>query len=215
MRENAKVVRVSPGTVGLADGSELTADVVVVASGGWTRNLVPEIAACFRTVGQPVFHVEAPADVRLPVFGADIAKTGWYGFPRREVAGGGFVKLANHGTGRAMHPDSKEERQVTADEEESLRELLRSALPSLAGAPLRKTRVCVYCDTKDEHFWIAAHPDDARLVVATGGSGHAFKFAPRIGEWIVRAVEGEGIPRFRWRGEMRIAKGEEAARHRG
>lgn len=207
--ERARVVRAAPGEVELADGTKLAADVVVVAAGGWTLGLVPEIAACFRTVGQPVFHVEAPADIALAVFGADIAQTGWYGFPARD----GFVKLANHGTGRAMHPDS-EERMVTPAEEENLRALLRQALPPLAEAPLKKTRVCVYCDTKDEHFWIAPHPAEPRLVVATGGSGHAFKFAPRIGEWIARAAFGDVMPRFRWRSEMRIAQGEEASRHR-
>ena len=186
VRENAKLERVSRG--------ELGADLVVVAAGSWTPYLLPEMAGAFRTVGQPVFHVEAPESVRLPVFAADLAKTGWYGFPPRD----GFVKLAVHGAGRPMHPESSE-REVTADEERALRDLLRDALPMLADAPLRKTRVCLYCDTADEHFWIAPHPDDPRLIVASGGSGHAFKFAPRIGEWIARALEGDVIPRFRWR----------------
>jgi glycine/D-amino acid oxidase-like deaminating enzyme len=91
---------------------------------------------------------------------------------------------------------------------------LGESLPELANAQIVKTRICVYCDTVDEHFWIAPHPDVAGLVVATGGSGHAFKFAPLLGEWIARALEGDVVPRFRWRADLRSARGEEAARHR-
>ncbi len=168
----------------LASGPHRTleADAVVVTVGGWTNDIVPGVQGAFRTVGQPVFHIEASADVRLPVFGADIAKTGWYGFPRAEP---GFVKIANHGIGRPMHPSSRE-RDVNLEEEARLREFLAEALPALAGAPIVKKRVCVYCDTLDEHFWIAPHPHITNLVVATGGSGHAFKFAPVLGDWIAR-----------------------------
>jgi glycine/D-amino acid oxidase-like deaminating enzyme len=208
---SSKVSRAGPDGVELATGDRLAADAVVVAGGSWTPSLLPELAACFRTVGQPVFHLVAPESVRLPVFGADIARTGWYGFPRDPR---GFVKVANHGAGRAMHPESPA-RAVTAEEEASLRDFLRVHLPALETAPLVATRTCVYCDTLDEHFWIAPHPEVPTLVVATGGSGHGFKFAPLLGAWIARALEGDVIPRFRWRAELRAAAGEEASRHHG
>ena len=191
------------------------ADAVVLACGAWISSLVPEIAPCFRTVGQPVFHIDARphifGDVTLPVFGADIAATGWYGFPRHRD---GFVKVANHGVGRSMHPSSETDRVVTPEEQARLHDFLRESLPVLANASIRKTRVCVYCDTHDEHFWIAPHPDRPNLVVATGGSGHAFKFAPLLGGWIADALEGSVVERFRWRADLRSPRGEEAARHR-
>lgn len=45
------------------------------------------------------------------------------------------------------------------------------------------------------------HPDCSNLFLATGGSGHGFKFFPIIGERIVDAVEGCLEPEFRqlWR----------------
>jgi len=73
--------------------------------------------------------------------------------------------------------------------------------------------VCVYCDTRDGHFWIAPSPACEGLVVATGGSGHGFKFAPLLGEWIADALDGTVEPRFRWRPEIGVSH-EEAARHR-
>jgi glycine/D-amino acid oxidase-like deaminating enzyme len=193
------------------------ADRVVIAAGAWTSHLLPHLAPHLRSVGQPVFHL-APREPSLyearafPVFGADIARTGYYGFP---VTRDGRVKIANHGVGREMHPEGRE-RAVTPAEEANLRAFLRDTFPGLADAPIVHTRVCVYGDTWDGHFWIAPDPDREGLVVAAGGSGHAFKFAPLIGDWVADAVEGrasEALSKFRWRPEARPARSEEAARH--
>ncbi len=210
------------GVVVREGGMEATfaADVVVVAAGAWTPHALPFMAPHLRAVGQPVFHL-APPDpepyraARFPVFGADIARTGYYGFP---VNRSGVVKIANHGVGRIVHPGSADERTVTPDDEARLRAFLRDTFPGLATAPVAHTRVCVYCDTWDGHFWIARDPDREGLVVAAGGSGHAFKFAPVIGDVVADAVEGRAGPlldRFRWRPEARPSQSEEAARHRG
>jgi sarcosine oxidase/L-pipecolate oxidase len=39
-------------------------------------------------------------------------------------------------------------------------------------------------------FIISYHPDHEGLFLATGGSGHAFKFLPVIGDKVVDALEG-------------------------
>lgn len=203
---------------GIADdaGNVVEADEVVVASGAWAVGLVPEIAGALRTTGQPVFHLrpEEPSSFRgasFPVFTADISRTGYYGFCANDD---GIVKVARHGPGRPVHPDGPG-REVTEAETEDMRAFLRDALPALAEAPLVATRICVYGDTWDEQFWIARHPERGGLTVATGGSGHAFKFAPLLGDLVADAMEGrEGpVSRFRWRPDER-PPGEEAARHR-
>ncbi len=77
------------------------------------------------------------------------------------------------------------------------------------------TRLCLYADTHDEDFWIARDPAREGLTVASGGSGHGFKFAPVLGGIIADAVEGRANPwldKFRWRPEVRLARGREAAR---
>jgi sarcosine oxidase / L-pipecolate oxidase len=166
-----------------------------------------------RSVGQPVFHL-APTDPsrfeerRFPVFAADISRTGYYGFP---ASSEGIVKIANHGIGRTMHPEAAE-REVQDAESAALHAFLAEWLPELEPAAIPSTRVCVYCDTHDQHFWIAADPERPGLVVAAGGSGHAFKFTPLLGEWIADALEGKVIERFGWRSPAR-GKGEERARH--
>lgn len=202
----------------IIDGELVRADLVLVTAGSWAPLLVPELAPVLRAVGQPVFHLR-PADPapfaarHFPVFGADISRTGFYGFPANRD---GIVKIANHGTGTVLLA-GEERREVTNAQEAALRALLADSFPALVDAPIVGRRLCVYCDTADEHFWIARHPTRERLAVATGGSGHAFKFAPVLGELIAAIVLGEPHPlahKFRWRSELTTARGAEAARHR-
>ncbi|HEU4734434.1 MAG TPA: FAD-dependent oxidoreductase [Kofleriaceae bacterium] len=189
----------------LAGDEHLPADATLVCAGAWTPRLVPELAGALRAVGQPVFHLR-PADPtpfspsRFPVFGADISRTGYYGFP---VRADGIVKIANHGTGIPLAPDDP--RTVTDAQEAALRDFLADTFPALADAPIAARRLCVYCDTRDAHFWIARHPARPDLTVATGGSGHGFKFAPVLGELIADAVlgrPGRFAHKFHWRTDL-------------
>jgi glycine/D-amino acid oxidase-like deaminating enzyme len=212
--EVLKIISRGPSTsLGM---TRVAGDFVVMAAGAWTPYLLPFTKEFFRATGQPVFHLrpskpELFAPERFPVFGADITTTGYYGFPMNRD---GVVKVANHGSGREMSPDSPE-RVVTAEDEKNLREFLASTFPSLADAPIVYTRVCMYCDTHDGHFWIARDPEREGLVVAAGDSGHGFKFAPVLGEIIADAVEGKDNPllkKFRWRPEVHAGTATDAAR---
>jgi sarcosine oxidase / L-pipecolate oxidase len=105
---------------------------------------------------------------------------------------------------------------VTEAEARRLREFLRLTFPALAAAEIVTTRVCLYCDTWDGHFWIDRDPEREGLVLATGDSGHGFKFAPLLGKWVADALEGEPNPmlfKFRWRPEARPPQSAEAARY--
>jgi len=205
--------------IALNDGQQIAGDFVVMAVGAWTPYVLPFTKKFFHATGQPVFHLkpskpELFAPQRFPVFGADITTTGYYGFP---INRDGVLKIANHGTGREMSPDSPE-RVVTSDDENNLRKFLASTFPSLTDAPIVDTRVCMYCDTHDGHFWIARDPEREGLVVAAGDSGHGFKFAPVLGEIIADAVEGKDNPlldKFRWRPEVGAGTGTDVARSKG
>ena len=184
------------------DGTELRADWVVVAAGVWTTVLLPELADRMLPVGQPVFYFKPqdPGSYRPPSFppwAADTPRSGWYGFPANHE---GVVKMANHGPGRRVHPDA--ERVILAEEEAMCRAFLAQSLPSLATVPMHESKMCLYTDTWDGDFWISRDPERQGLVVATGGSGHAFKFAPVLGGLVADALEGVENPysqRFAWR----------------
>jgi glycine/D-amino acid oxidase-like deaminating enzyme len=202
----------------LDNGERIAGDRVVMAVGAWTPYLLPFTKKFFCASGQPVFHLKPPrADLftpeRFPVFGADITTTGYYGFPLNRD---GIVKVANHGPGREMSPESPQ-RAVTSEQEENLREFLSWAFPALAEAPIVYTRMCMYCDTHDGHFWIARDPEREGLVIAAGDCGHGFKFAPVLGEIIADAVEEKSDPileKFRWRPEVRAGSATDVARAR-
>lgn len=215
LREGVSFGRLVEGGVVSTAGEKLEADQVVAALGAWTSHLLPWLAPELHSTGHPVFHL-APSDPdlfrpeRFPVFCAEIQSTGYYGFPLH----GGVVKIGRHGQGRVMHPESPE-RAVIDQEISELRSFLSGAFPGLRDAPIAYTRICLYCDSWDGHFWIARDPDRPALVVAAGDSGHAFKFAPVLGAMVADVVEGRGDPlggRFRWRPGIRPPKTEEAAR---
>ena len=183
-------------------GDEHRAEVVVVAAGAWTPTLLPWVGDALRCVGQPVYHF-LPADPepyrpeRFPPWAADIATTGWYGFPAQPD---GTVKLANHGPGTPVDPYG--EKTVPAEWDERFVAFLADTFPGLSGSPILLRRLCLYCDSWDGDFWIDWDPHREGLLIATGGSGHGFKFAPLIGTLISDRIEGKTNPwesRFRWR----------------
>jgi glycine/D-amino acid oxidase-like deaminating enzyme len=203
-------------------GKRIEAEAVVLAGGSWLAEgeLIPELADCFRRTYHPVWHLrprqpERFVADRFPVFTADIARTGFYGFPLHPREG--VVKMGHHGLGVAVEETARAAGELTVPERvtEKLRAFLSENLPSLADAEVVATRLCPYCDTADEDLWIAAHPHRPGLTVAAGGSGHGFKFGPVLGPIIADAVEGKKnrvSEKFRWRPEVRMARGLEAAR---
>ena len=188
--------------VATTDGGKQRADVVLITAGAWTPTLLPQLGDVMTAVGQPIFYLRPPDPEpfrahRFPPWAADTPKTGWYGFP---VDQDGIVKVANHGLGKSMGPDDS--RDLMPSDVSNCREFLRESLPALADAPLVKGRLCLYCDTWDGNFWIGRDPNREGLVVAAGGSGHGFKFAPVLGGVIADAIEGIDTPytqRFAWR----------------
>ncbi len=199
---------------------ELLAEHVIIAAGVWTLELLPELAGVLRSTGHPVFHLQ-PQDPELfappnfYVFSADSSRTGWYGFPTHPRAG--VVKIAKHGPGLELNP-SGDARVVSEINIAELRAFLATTFPALVEAPVVYTRRCMYCDTADEHFLIDRHPERAGLTIASGDSGHAFKFAPVLGDLVADVVEGHSNPygeRFRWRTFPSHKQGQEPSRFRG
>lgn len=201
------------------EGESFAAGHTVVATGAWTHHLLPELAPVMKATGHPVFHLKPvePALFAMPnlvTFTADVAHTGWYGFPLLKE---GIVKVANHGVGVTLH--AEHDARVVHDSDIShLRSFLAQTFPALVDAEIVYMRRCLYSDTLDGHFWIDRHPELGGLSVAAGGSGHAFKFGPVLGPLIADVVEGipnEWAMKFRWRSLGADAVIEEASRFQG
>jgi glycine/D-amino acid oxidase-like deaminating enzyme len=185
-----------------SDNESYMADLVILAMGTWSPVLAKRLTEIVSHVAQPIFYFR-PTNVDLykssqfPVWAADLSKTGWYGFP---ATSDGTVKVSNHGPGRQVHPDDK--REIEPEDEARCREFLFRNIPSLAEVPLSASRTCLYCDSWDGNFYIDYDPELAGLVYATGGSGHAFKFTPVLGQLVADVVEHKPnrySSRFAWR----------------
>jgi sarcosine oxidase/L-pipecolate oxidase len=222
------------------DGKIHMAAMTILACGGWTPVLLPELdGLCEATAGSVMlFKIpkESPLWERLdagkfPTWMWNMrngAEGGLYGFPRDE---NGWFKIGYRGT-KYTNPlrqsDGKERstpvtRWSTTEEDgnfstggkltsfpkqahEVLAGFLDEYLPELAeeGIDVSLTRACWYTDTFDNHYLVDRVPKKEGLMVATGGSGHAFKFLPNIGNWVVDILENIDIDRpavkaWRWR----------------
>ncbi|KAK8233930.1 putative sarcosine oxidase [Phyllosticta capitalensis] len=85
------------------------------------------------------------------------------------------------------HPDEA----IPAEALAGMRRLVDAVLPQFSGRPIVGTSICWCTDTADRHFLIDRHPQFPQMLLATGDSGHAFKFLPTMGSYIVDALEGK------------------------
>jgi sarcosine oxidase/L-pipecolate oxidase len=99
--------------------------------------------------------------------------------------------------------------QIPQEGVKACREYLESILSSdspLRTRPFAFTRICHYADTTTGDWLIDYHPRyNKTLFLATGGSGHAFKFLPVIGDKVVECLVGKCPEEFREKWKWREA----------
>jgi sarcosine oxidase len=157
------------------------AESLVLAGGGWNPGLVPLLDAmrptrqvlCWITPTEPeVIQAE-----RFPVWLAEFEDgEHFYGFPERITAG---MKLGWHDAGPVIDPTTMT-RVVDEAEELPHRAFCERYLPSVTGPTLQRA-ACLYTMSPDEHFVLDVLPEARNVVVFSGDSGHAFKFASALG----------------------------------
>jgi len=190
--------RSAPGDSGtldrvqLEDGRSLEADAFVFACGPWLPDLFPELLGDLIVPHrQDVIQFAVPAgDPRyapgsMPVW-IDFGGS-FYGFPSFDGVG---VKACPDWLGPQERPDASA-REVADATIAASRVLLRKRFPAIAEQPVVKTWTCFYEVTPDAHFVIDRHPGLANAWIAGGGTGHAFKHGPVIGEYLTALVGGD------------------------
>lgn len=164
---------------------EILAERAVVAAGPWTSRLVPRLASRLKVLRQSVayFELDAPReDVkvgRFPVWAWLGARENdfYYGMPEFDHPG---VKLARHVTHGAGDDPDAPPGSFEEDAIEDLRALAhREFYPAVRG--LAGADTCLYTTTASEDFVIDLMPDNPRVAIAAGFSGHGFKFGPLTG----------------------------------
>jgi sarcosine oxidase/L-pipecolate oxidase len=196
----------------LASGDVLSADLTILAAGAWTPALI-DLRGIAKPTGQALVYMPISKEEEKSMKNRPTIlnlSTGLFMIPPSR----GLLKIARHGHGYTNpttipHPESNnpnemitvslpythvdDPSQVVPDEaHKSCREFLKAIYPSIAtpSRPFTQSRICWYTDTRSGDFLIDYHPNYKGLFVTTGGSGHAFKFLPVIGDSIVDCILG-------------------------
>ncbi|GAC1360160.1 MAG: N-methyl-L-tryptophan oxidase [Ktedonobacteraceae bacterium] len=181
-----------PVRVTLYSGEEYNADRVVVAVGPWVHHLLGSLHLPVHMTRQYLLYF---ANLPIHAFGIHafpaFLASELYGFPiHSTLTGNGpsWFKAASHNFGISVEP---EESALIEDIliNQTVKKLC-DLLPAMQQAQLVQVDACMYDVSNDEDFILDTLPDDARVVFATGLSGHGFKFGPVLGEILSSLVQG-------------------------
>jgi sarcosine oxidase len=184
VRERTRVVELRPAgdrVDVVAEGETYRAAVVVVTAGPWLKPLAETAGIDLPVVPsiETVVYLSHPDEMALPVlveWGEHIV----YGLPDP----GRGIKVGAHHSGPDTEPD----------DEHAPDPALVEMLAAWAGrhypkADLNEVRAetCLYTNTSDERFLLERL---GPIVIGSACSGHAFKFAPLIGERLAALARG-------------------------
>lgn len=180
------------GRITLDDGATVAADAFVFACGAWLPELFPDLLGeLIVPHRQDVVHFAVPPGEdgygpgKLPVW-IDFEGS-FYGFPSFDGIG---AKACPDWLGPIERPDDSAH-EVADETIEASRSLLRQRFPGLADQPVVRRWTCFYEVTPDANFVIDRHPTRADTWIAGGGTGHAFKHGPVIGQYLAALVSGD------------------------
>jgi sarcosine oxidase len=174
------------------------ADRIVFCGGAWSGKLLADLGVELVVTRQALGWIwpkspDAFALDSFPVWGVEQTDGSLaYGFPMMSDVPG--LKMARHGRGTVVDPDTVS-REATAEDREEVLAIARRYLPSGVG-PTLSSRICLYTNSPDGHFIVDRHPAGGRAVIACGFSGHGFKFASVMGEILadVATTGGTTLP---------------------
>jgi sarcosine oxidase len=184
----------------LTNRNTYQADRLIICTGAWSGKIIPSLPAKLKVTKQIVGWMNPKKwnDFSLSNFPCwflrDDGGNIFYGFPilpAKDFGGPIGLKLALHKHGAEVDPDYVD-RNIQQADEEILRNMLKKYMPDAAGNTLT-LKSCLYTNSEDENFIIDHLPGyDNTVTIASGFSGHGFKFASVIGEILADlAVKGE------------------------
>jgi sarcosine oxidase len=188
--QDAAVAQSSSEVEVRADTTTYHAPQVVVASGGWSKRLFPDLGRALWQCQQGIMYLEGvPAEFCRPAFvpysGAD---TGFYGFPAEPGRAG--LKVARHLVTDPIDDPDFDRRTTPHGFVEAAGEFVRSWF-ALDPSQYRTTyESCMYNLSASNDFLMDFHPAMPGVFLATAGSGHGFKFGSVLGRIILDRLDG-------------------------
>lgn len=182
IHENTAVSQVDfssdPIKIQTTQGTFFTKKLVITA-GAWTAQLLPILRSRLNVIRQSVgyFHLDpSPATLPVWIYLGENSQSVYYGLPELEK---NLMKCAQHEVqGREDSPKD----QIVLPENtqlDHLKEFVRTHFT--ARTTLANADTCLYTVTATEDFILSPHPNDSRVVIGSGCSGHSFKFGPLTG----------------------------------
>lgn len=189
MRFGEKIIAIEQDDSGISlisTHGKCRAAKLVVATGPWIAELVPELKAIAQPIRQVVSWYQ-PLDGfhtmpgRMPAFIVDEDENGsFFGFP---AIGRDGVKVGRHC--HFNEPIDPNEIDAAPNEADAalLDDFVARRFAGTLGASVRST-TCRYTMLPSEDFLLDFLPSDQRIIVASPCSGHGFKFTSVIGEML-------------------------------
>jgi sarcosine oxidase len=166
----ARGARVEAGRK-IAAIDDVDADVVVVTSGAWMRELVPDVPVqVTRETVVYFLHEGAPAPAMVEL---DEITRGHGMYSLHDPVHG--LKAGVHHGGPEVDPNVEGEPDPASVEQVTT--WIRDRFPDVDSEPV-DTQTCLYTSTVDGSFVLERR---GRVVVGSACSGHGFKFAPVVG----------------------------------
>lgn len=175
-------VKTSKGTYGC--------EKLIITTGAWSGQLLPVLRSQINPTRQviawmkpkkskefelgqfPCWTIAHPEDRGI-----------YYGFPilpEDQFDAPKGLKVGYHYPGQITDPN-KVKRETSKEEENELIQFLNEFIPN-GYESIISTKTCLYTNASDDNFIIDLHPENSNIVLATGFSGHGFKFASVVGE---------------------------------
>ena len=185
----------------LLDGKPLEADLIVIATGAWMKEMFPKtISPILGVIGMSVLYHSTPdgSDLfdqsRMPCW----IDHGQGSFGLSSVEGSG-VKAA------VVIPDTidldNDERIIKRETLSRTRAYIDRRFPGLKGQRVVDTKFNGISITPDTHFIVDWHPQHENVLFAGGCSGHLYKHGPVFGDF----VAGVGLREYGTADRFKIA----------
>jgi sarcosine oxidase len=200
LRTGETVIDIVPRAGGVtikSDKGSIDTGTVIVTPGAWFSAMMDQFLPALRqplTVQRQVLAWFEPSDPTLfapgkfPVFLLESEYGIHYGIPPHDIAPySGLLKVAKHDHDKPPIMPDGYDRTVNSEDEEAIRIALRQFVPA-ANGKLVAAKTCLYTTTADKHFLIDRVPGYPQIVFASPCSGHGFKFAPVIGEFLADLI---------------------------
>jgi len=176
----------------VTDSERVVAGRLVFCPGPWANELLPLPGVPLTVLRKSLFwyrpiDATAYAPTNMPCFGADTPGGFFYATPAFDMRG---VKLAEHSGGLPLSGPGEINRAIDPVEQSAV-EVWAAAMIPLLGHERSGHTACFYTMSPDRHAVVGHHPNHPQVSIATGFSGHGFKFAPVIGE-VLADLSSEG-----------------------